>query len=214
MQGGLHATGIERRGGTGGTGQPAMAVGKEQDGVAMGGPEVTQEAVRGLRQGNESIPIALGVTDVHASTDGVDVTDLKPKSFAQTQAEAVEGEEEHAVTEHVGGSDDLLDFGHRNDVWQALALGRFDQAGGYPGLLQDMGVVELQAIQVEFDGGPGVRADEVGEVVGELRFGEGVDLVIEVRANAPDGPRIGVNGLGLQTFEFQVLQVRLVLLVK
>lgn len=74
------------------------------------------------------------------------------------------------VNEHAGGGNDLLDFADGDEVGQALALGRLDQAGGDPGLLQSMGVEKLEAIQVELDGTPGVRGDEVGEVASELGF--------------------------------------------
>ena len=47
----------------------------------------------------------------------------------------------------------------------------------------------------------------LAEEVGQLRFGPAVDLVVEVFADAPDGARIGVDGLRLQAFEFQVLQM-------
>ena len=77
-----------------------------------------------------------------------------------------------------------------------------------------MGVVELQAIQVEFDSGPGVRADEIGEVVGELRLGQCAHLMIEVRANSANGARVGVYRLGLQPLELEVLEMHLVLPVK
>jgi len=41
-----------------------------------------------------------------------------------------------------------------------------------------------------------------------------VDAVIEVIADAPDGARIGFDGLGLQALELEVLEVGLVLPVK
>ncbi len=41
-----------------------------------------------------------------------------------------------------------------------------------------------------------------------------VDLVIEVPADAPDGARVGLDGLGLQPLELEVLEMRLVLPVK
>ena len=73
---------------------------------------------------------------------------------------------------------------------------------------------ELEAVQVELDCAPGVRCNQFAEVVGQLRFGQAVDLVIETQTDAPDGARIGVDGLRLQTLEFEVLEMGLVLLVK
>ena len=59
-----------------------------------------------------------------------------------------------------------------------------------------------------------MRCNQFAEVVGQLRFGQAVDLVIEAFADAPDGARIGVDGLGLQALELEVLVMGLVLLVK
>ena len=147
-------------------------------------------------------------------------SDVKSRSYAPaetpcaTHAATPARETALLVAQHAGGSDDLLDFADRDNIGQTLALGRLDQAEGHPRFLQNMGVVELQTVQVEFDGGPGVGADEVGEVVGKLGFGDGVNPVIEVGADPAHGARVGIDGLGLQTFESAMLQVRLILLVK
>jgi len=47
-----------------------------------------------------------------------------------------------------------------------------------------------------------------------LLLGQAVDLMIKALADAANGARIGFDGLGLQALEFEMLQVRLVLLVK
>jgi len=39
-------------------------------------------------------------------------------------------------------------------------------------------------------------------------------MVVKVVAHAPDGPAIGVNGFGLQTFELEVLEMGLVALIE
>ncbi len=135
----------------------------------------------GLRQRHEAILVALGIADVHASAHGIDVADLQPQSQAE------EGEKEYPVAEHAGGGEYPFGFVNRDDVRQALAPGRLDQTGSDPGLAQDMLGVELQTVQVEFDGALGVRRQEFAEVVRQLRFGQVVDLMIEARADAADG---------------------------
>ena len=77
--------------------------------------------------------------------------------------------------------------------------------------MQYVGVVELQAVKIELDGAPGVSAKRIGEVVGQLLFGQIVDLMIEIRADAANGPGVGLDGLGLQALKFQVLEVRLII---
>ena len=61
-----------------------------------------------------------------------------------------------------------------------------------------MRVVELQPVQIELDRAPRVRGQQLGEVVGQLLLGQGLDLVIEALADAPDGTRVGVDSLGLR----------------
>ncbi len=53
--------------------------------------------------------------------------------------------------------------------------------------------IELQAIEVKFDGAPGVRANQVAEIVGELAFGQGVDVVGKVAKS-----RLGIEGVRMQ----------------
>ena len=77
-----------------------------------------------------------------------------------------------------------------------------------------MGGIELQAVEVEFDRAPRVRPDQVAEVLGELRLREFIDLPVKILAQAPDGAGVGVDGLGLQPLELEVLQMRLVLPLK
>lgn len=47
-----------------------------------------------------------------------------------------------------------------------------------------------------------------------MRWRQVVDLVIKVFAHAPDGVAIGLDGLGLQAFEFEMLDKGLVVLFK
>ena len=77
-----------------------------------------------------------------------------------------------------------------------------------------MGVVKLEPIQIELYRAPGVRRQKIRKVIAQLPFGQIVNLIIEVFAYSTNGARIGINGLGLQSFEFQVLQMRLVALIE
>jgi hypothetical protein len=45
-------------------------------------------------------------------------------------------------------------------------------------------------------------------------LGQGIDLLLEVPANATYGAGVRFDGLGLQAFEPKVLEMRLVLLVE
>ena len=69
------------------------------------------------------------------------------------------------------------------------------------------GFSRLKAIQIKFDGAPGVRSNQLAEVVGQLGARQRIDLVVKVLAHAPNGTGVSVNGFGLQAFELEVLQV-------
>lgn len=86
--------------------------------------------------------VAFGIADVGPLTDAVEVADLKPEPFAQTQTEAVEGEKDR-IAEHAGFAEDPLGFGDCDDVRQALECRRLDQARRDPRFLQHVLAVEL-----------------------------------------------------------------------
>ena len=77
-----------------------------------------------------------------------------------------------------------------------------------------MRVVKLQPIQIQFDRAPGMRCQKIREIVTQLPFGKIVNLMIKVLPDSVNGSGIGIDGLGLQSFEFQVLQMRLVALIE
>ena len=74
--------------------------------------------------------------------------------------------------------------------------------------------VELQTVEVVLDRAPGMRGDEVAEVVGELGAGQIIDLVVEIVAHAADSAGLDVDGLGLQALEHEVFEVGLTVLVE
>lgn len=105
---------------------------------------------------------------------------------------------EHPVSDDAGGGEQPSGLLDGDDVGQTLGPRRFDQAGRDPGFLQGMRVVELQAVQVELDRAPRVRGHQLGEVVRQLLFRQGVDLMVEVVANMADGAGVRLDGLELQ----------------
>jgi hypothetical protein len=67
--------------------------------------------------------------------------------------------------------------------------------------------IKLEGIQIKLDGTPGMRGDQIAEVVGQLCAGQAVNLVVKVVAHAPDATGIGIDGFSLKALEFEVLQV-------
>jgi len=51
----------------------------------------------------------------------------------------------------------------------------------------------------------------MGEVLKQLRLGQLLDAAVKLGPDAPQGARVGFDGLRLQTLEPKVLQMRLVL---
>jgi len=151
---------------------------------------------------------------MHAMTGCINIADLQSQPFAQAQPHAVHGEIEHPVAQRAGRRKQRLSLLDRDDVGQALRLGWFDEVGHAPGFTQNMQGVELEAIQIELDRAPGMRGNQVAEVVGQLRWRQVVNSVVKVVTHAPDGARISIDGLGLQALELEVFEVGLVALIK
>jgi hypothetical protein len=83
-----------------------------------------------------------------------------------------------------------------------------------PRLAQHLGVEELQAVQIELDGTPGMGSQKSGARVGQLRLGERIDSVVEVVAGPADGAGVGVDDFRLQALELEMLEVGLIQVVE
>ena len=90
----LNAAAIERCLGCPCACQAAVAIGKQQHGIAVALPETAQESVGGRRQRHQAILVALGIADRRTRACTVDVGNGQPQPFAKAQAETVEREEE------------------------------------------------------------------------------------------------------------------------
>lgn len=104
-------------------------------------------------------------------------------------------------------SNPLTHLRDADDVGQAAGLGWANEAGHDPGLGEHVFGEELQTIQIELDPAPGVSGLQLGEVIGQLGGRQGRDLVVKVLANAAHGAGIGLDGIGAQALQLQVLQV-------
>ena len=160
-------------------------------------PETAQHVQGHRRQRHQPILVALGIADMHPRPRGVDVTDLQAQPLAQAQAKTVGGEEEHPIAQHPRGREHPLGLSNGHDIGQTLRLGRLNQVHVRPGLLQHMGVKELQAIQIEPDRAPGMRLQQIGEIRHQLLLGEVRDFMLEEGPDAPNRPGIGLDGLRL-----------------
>ncbi len=85
----------------------------------------------------------------------------------------------------------------REDVGDSECLGRLGQGDIFPGLVQYPGIEELQAVEVELDRAPGMCVQEFRKIVEQLAETEVVNPAIEIVADPPDRPGVGVDGLGL-----------------
>ena len=137
--------------------QATVAIREQQHGIAVHLPEAAQQGQRCIRQGNETVFIALGISDMDALTLGVNIAYLKTQAFTKAQAKAVEGKIEDPVTERQRCHEQPVGFFDGDDIRQALGLWRLDQINVLPGLMQHMRVVEFQSVKIVLDGAPGVR---------------------------------------------------------
>jgi hypothetical protein len=149
-----------------------------------------------------------------APTFCIEIAHLQAQSVPESQAETIDGEIEDPIAQFVGRPEQASRFLNGDDVRQPRGVRRLDQADHHPGLFQHVLVKELKAVQVEFDSASGVSAEQIGEIIGQLHFGQVMELMAEIVADTADGARVGLNGLGLKAFEPEVLQVRLVVLIE
>ena len=79
-------------------------------------PKATQHIQSCFWQRYQTVSIAFAVTNMHALTHSIDVTDPQAQALAQAQAQAIERKESHTITEHAGRDDDLLQLGAGDDI--------------------------------------------------------------------------------------------------
>jgi len=79
-------------------------------------PESTQQSQGCCGQGHKAVAVALGISNLYAPTLGIDVSHAQGEAFTEPQAQAVHGEEEHAVAQDAGGGKQGLGLLHRDDV--------------------------------------------------------------------------------------------------
>jgi hypothetical protein len=53
---------------------------------------------------------------------------------------------------------------------------------------------------------------QIAEIIGQLRFGQIIKVIIEIRTNAPHCAGIGVYRFRLESFKFKVFKMRLLVL--
>ena len=144
----------------------------------------------------------------------VDVADGEPDAFAKAQAHAVAGKEEDLIAQDPGCGKQLPHLLDGENIRNSGCLGRFDQRDILPRLVQYPGVEEFQAVEVELDRAPGVRVQDLREIIEQLAGAEIVQPAIEIVSDTPDRPGVGFDGLWLQTAKFEALKMLLVLLVE
>jgi len=128
---------------------------------------------------------------------GINIANGQGDSFAKAQAEAVGGKEEDAVTYSVCCGKKLVELFDGQDIRNPGCFGGLDQRNILPWFVEDLGVKELEAVEVEFDRAPRMAIQEIVEIVQELIGRQVFDTALEIVADAPDRPCVGFNGFGL-----------------
>ena len=108
------------------------------------------------------------------------------------------------------GPDQLLNFGHGQNVRQCFDPGRLDDIDPVPVLLEYMLPEKLQAIAVSLDGTPGVGIDQLGEIHLELLHAEPVRTAAVVSGDAPYGSRVDIDSALAKALQFEGPEVALI----
>lgn len=93
--------------------------GKQLAGIAVGLPVIAQCQQGALGERHIAVFAALGITPVDEHQLAVDIADLEAKPLAQTQAEAVKGQETDLDAQLTGEADEDSHLAGREDIRQA-----------------------------------------------------------------------------------------------
>ena len=88
---------------------------------------------------------------MHPHVVGINVVDCKIDGLAESEPHAVGGKEENPVVNDPGRGKQLIDLVNRENVGDSPDLWLSDERNMLPCLLQNMGVEELQAIEIKLD---------------------------------------------------------------
>jgi hypothetical protein len=200
VQDDLHAATVKRRCRAGNAFQSARATVEQQDGIAVHLRKAARHLVGSSWQGHESVLVALGVANMYACAHGNDVAHLQAQTLTQAQAEAVKREEEHAIAKRVAAirrwASAVVTMSGRR-----CAFGGLISPGVPQWIAQNMGIVELDSVQVELAGAPRVRRQQIREVIRQMLRSGVVDMLCnEAEPGAGAAIRL-MFGLGLRAGE-------------
>lgn len=163
-------------------GGSALAVvafgGKEQRGMAMALPLLTQEFERALGQGDVAIAIAFGAANVQEPTLGIDVPDFQAQAFPQAQAAGVNEGEANPMIQRRHGQENLANFRsgeHDREFELGIGPDQFDFRG--PDALK-------RFFPEQFDRAEGLGGSLASDLLDRLE-------VDEVLAQFLDGNQVG-----------------------
>jgi len=154
LHGDLNSATFQRHIGKMGVMTASLAVREEEMRVLVHLPKLPQQEQGPFRQRDQAVFIAFGVTDMDPHGGGIDIADGQPDPFAQAQAEGVSGKEEDPVAHPVGRGKQPVELLYRKDVGDSGNFRRLDQGNVLPGFVEDLGVEEFQAVEVELDRAP------------------------------------------------------------
>jgi len=108
----------------------------------------------------------------------------------------------------MGHREQALDLIACDPIGQTLGLRGLDKIGLFPGLVEFLDIEELQAIQIELDGAPGLGLEPLDETIDPLCLSEVIDLTAETGNDPADGAGIDFEGLGAQALELEMSVIR------
>ena len=194
--------------------QSSFPTRKNKMGMLVHGPEISQDTQCIFRQRYQPVLVAFGVTDMNPHVYGVYISHSQLDAFGKAQSHAVDGEEKDLIAQPVGCGKELVYLIDGQDIRNPGCLWRFYQGDIIPGFIQYIGVKEFQTVQVKLDRAPGTRIQELVEIVKQLVGCKIVNPAVEIVSDTPDGPCVGLNGFWLQSSEFQIFQMLLVIPVE
>ncbi len=184
----------------------ALGVGLERMIATVSGEEelrmlvrdpVPPEGIDGeLADGDVAVLGTFAAMNVDHLALGVDVADLQVQSFAQTQAQRIDGPEEDSQALGVGGQDDLANLFSCDYFGQRIFVLEFEHRQDVPAAWAGDAIKELDAGErdAECSVGGFLLVAEVEKVAPQFCFRDLVGSFAAVIGQLPDGSQVAVDG--------------------
>jgi len=169
----------------------------------MFAPKSAQGLIGQIRQGDETILVALAASDMYLFALTVDIPHLQRQGLSEAQAHRIGCQQKDPVAQFACRTDQPFNLRDGENIRQRMYFRDFDHLYPLPVAFKHMLPEKLQTITVNFDGTPRMGLNQLGKVFFSLFQGQLIGVAIKMFTDPTHSPRIGINGLLAFTLKFE-----------